>query len=258
MKFFQKLFKGSSIEINLIDSDDSKMEEAGRIIVEATSVKDTNIGESIELIKRAISKFPDNSSYFKLAKYLYDADRKEECFETYNELIIKFSFDDFTSNKNMVRSEVFKKKAILEYKEKNYQTYVLDSCLSLYNWCIGLAIQGRIEELVNVLESDDITEFMTRTKFIKSFEHLEVIDQYHTFIKGLSTLINIDSETLTRLADIYNKTDFGKSEDIEFNQTVGEQEDKILLRNKEFNNLYSMLEESKIEKLVNDMIRNAL
>ena len=113
MKFLNKLFKRQQTESNLNDSESSnnvvfsediQMEEAGRIIVKATSLKDTNIGESIELIKKSISIFPDNSSYFKLANYLYDANRKEECYEIFTELTMKYDFNDFTSNKNMYSS----------------------------------------------------------------------------------------------------------------------------------------------------------
>ena len=260
MKFLNKLFKRQQTESNLNDSESSnnvvlsediQMEKAGRIIVKATSLKDTNIGESIELIKKAISIFPDSSSYFKLANYLYDANRKEECYEIFTELTMKYGFNDFTSNKNMHRCEIFKKKAIIDYKEENYKDYILNSGLSLYNWCIGLSIQGRIDELNLILESDDIAAHMTKTKLKKSFGQLEEFD---SFVQGFVSLLKKDSKIFTALATIYNKTDFNKHEDFEFNETVGEREDKILLRNQEFKNLYSMLSESKVEKFTNEII----
>ena len=263
MKFLNKLFKRQQTESNLNDSESSnnvvfsediQMEKAGRIIVKATSLKDTNIGESIELIKKSISIFPDNSSYFKLANYLYDANRKEECYEIFTELTMKYDFNDFTSNKNMYRSEIFKKKAIIDYKEGNYKDYILNSGLSLYNWCIGLSIQGRIDELNFILESDDIAAHMTKTKLKKSFGQLEKLEEFDSFVQGFVSLLNKDSKIFTALATIYNKTDFNKHKDFEFNETVGEREDKILLRNQEFKNLYSMLSESKVEKFTNEII----
>lgn len=238
----------------MTDFENIKMEKAEKIITNATSLKKSDIGKSIELIKKAVSIFPDNSSYFKLANYLYDANRKEECFETLNELLNKFNYDNFTSNKNMNRCEIFDRKAIIDYKEKDYRAYVLHSCLSLYNWCIGLSIQGRKGELANILEAKDVTEFMTKTKLKKSFENLGISVSFDPFFAGFTKLLNIESRIFINIISILDKTNFSKLEDFGFDETVGEKEDKILLRNKEFNDYYSMFNETKVEKYVSEMI----
>ncbi|MCZ2278330.1 MAG: hypothetical protein LC117_10420 [Bacteroidia bacterium] len=217
--------------------------KANELIKQSTSLKKTDILKAIELIKEAIKIYPSDESLFKLANYHFDAGKVQDSYDLLNGQLQKYSFSGFANMKNMNRYKVYEKIAVINFKDKKYKDYITNSSMQFFNWLVGLALQGRKEEVIGLITRQPFEMYFVETKMDKSFKELNIADKQKEFYTKLQSLFSNLKPNLLELCNIYEQTNFRSHGIMRIGESTGDYEDKILNKNPNFVNTYNSLDE---------------
>ena len=223
--------------------------KSNELLKQSTVLKPTDILKSIELIKEAIRIYPSDDSSIKLASYYAEAKQSHKSYAVLNGLLSKYSYLSFTDGKNMRRNNVYEKIAVIYYKDKRYKDYIKSVSLQFYNYIIGLAVQGRANEIIYLTNIDSVGQFFVATKINKSFKELNLSNKQVVFYSQLLSYFDKRKEKLFKLCDIYEKSTRSLN-NIPDNESIGDYEDKILNKNKTFVDIYNSFDEKLVLELV--------
>jgi hypothetical protein len=234
--------------MELVFEQSEEYNKANELIKKASAYKNDDIKKAIELIQEAINIYPYEEYYFKLANYKYDAGLINDSYGILNILLTKYTYDSFINMKNANRSKIYEKLAILNFKEKNYKNYIKNSSMNLFNTVIALAIQGRKSELLEIINRKPFEENFIITKIHKAFIGINSIANENKYYSILNSFLKQNKTNYIELCRIYDS--ISKTDDFKFDESVGEYEDRMLSKNQEFNDIYSKLNESEFEQIV--------
>jgi hypothetical protein len=235
-------------------TEEDNFNKSRKLLKQATALKKDNIEQSIILIKDAINVCPEKvlSDYFKLANYLFSANHREEAYSTHFNLLESFDKKDI-SMFNMNKSQIYDKLCALSYKDKNYLNYLKYFSLWLYNTAIASACQGRTEELLNLLNTENKMNFLAQTKVRGSFKKLNKEDKISEFNNLISEYLNNIREILTIMAKRAHELDFSNDIDnFRFEETVGQRLNRLLRKESEFMEHYRKFNSNQFELYFED------
>ena len=148
--------------------------------------------------------------------------------------------------------KIYEKTAVINFKDKKYKDYIKNSSLKLFNLTIGLAIQGRKNELTEIITYKPFKEFFVETKMNKSFKELGFSEKESEFYPKLQSYFVSNKEKLTELCKIYNNiTSFDEIKD---GESIGEYISNILSNNQVFVDIYKTLDEKEFSILVDNQL----
>lgn len=236
--------------MELIFEHSEEYNRSNELIKKASEYKNVDIKKAIELIQKAIIIYPNEEYYYKLANYKYDAGQIIDSYEILNVLLKKYSFDSFINMKNANRSKIYEKLAILNFKDKNHKDYIKNSSMHLFNSVINLAIQGRKNEVLEIINRKPFEGNFVITKIKKAFIGLNSIANENKFYSLIYSYLKQNKINYIELCRIYDG--ISKTDDFEFDESVGEYEDRMLSKNEEFNGIYLKLNESEFEQIIDN------
>lgn len=175
--------------------------EWGDLIKKATSLKKENIQEAIQLIERAIEICPEKilDHYYKLSSYYHISGNKEKSYFILEKLLEELDEKDyFVFSKT---SEIYHKKAVLLYKDKQYKSYIRSFTISsVYNIIHSSIIGYGRKDLL------DIDKFyaINSPKFKNCFPKIKS-DLYVPFKDKILSYLSRISESLLKISELSNK-----------------------------------------------------
>ena len=189
-------------QLNSMSVED-KYDYSRKLIKQATSYKNSDIEKAINLIKKAIDICPEKvlSDYFKLSNYYFIAEQKEKSYSIHKDLLDSFNERDLGMF-NMNKSQIYEKLCSLSYTDKQYENYLQNYCLWLYNSVIAFASQGRKVELENILKAENKLNFLSPSKVKGSFKKMKIETRMEIFNDKLVVYFERISEILTEMVNI--------------------------------------------------------
>lgn len=115
--------------------------------------------------------------------------------------------------------------------------------MQFFNWLVGLALQGRKEEVIGLITRQPFEMYFVETKMDKSFKELNIADKQKEFYTKLQSLFSNLKPNLLELCNIYEQTNFRSHGIMRIGESTGDYEDKILNKNPNFVNTYNSLDE---------------
>ena len=236
--------------MELVFEQSEEYNKANELIKKASECKNSNINKSIELIQDAINIYPYDEYYYKLANYKFDAGQINDSYEILNILLKKYSYDSFFNMKNINRSKIYEKFAILNFKDKKHKDYIKNSSMHLFNTIVGMAIQGRKSEVLEIINTKPFKENFVITKINKAFIGLNSGANENKFYSILYSYFTKNKTKFIELCKIYDS--ISKTDDFKFDESVGEHEDRMLSKNQVFIEIYSTINENEFEQIIDN------
>lgn len=132
-----------------------KKKDPSKILKEATAAKKTgNIDEAISLLRKAYKTIPrgpfdyDIKTFLRLPLYLQEANRPEEAWDEFNNLLKKSSDEqsDYPELIPMSHSLIYDKMRLFSQREGRNTEAVKYGIFSHFSWATGLFLQKRNDE----------------------------------------------------------------------------------------------------------------
>ena len=237
-----QLGKVESKPINTKSNENTNI-PVSELLKKATSLKKTNIEESILLIKQAIKISSDFSSYDKLINYLMIANKMEEAETVILKLISESKKNDNLFNYS-IRKGNYEQYTVYLFKQNDYKNYLFYYCLSIFNNIVWCALFDDIKSVKYQLEVLKNKEEFTDKKTNKSFSEIGVSANQDLFIITFYEILNdFHFDKLYKLVH-YLLNDQKDIEKLQIESFDNGKEDWLLWSNQEFRELIKLYDET--------------
>ncbi|MFW5804426.1 MAG: exonuclease domain-containing protein [bacterium] len=222
---------------------DSLFYKADKLCKTATELFKHDKSESIKLIIKAINSFPFIvPRYFhKLAYYLQRAKLYNQSYEILNYVIDDLDFNAIGMY-NMDKSINYEKYCSVKYSAKEYKDYLYYFFKWYYNKLLAYTFQGRIDELDNMINTENKISLKAPSKTLGCFKHMKIEDKVNFFNDSIKDYTLELANTLIPTCEAIRELD--NNLDLEPGVTVGEALDKKIRNEESLYETYKYLNDS--------------
>ena len=185
---------------------DIRYNEFKRLNKEATVFKKSDINRSLECIQESHLKYPEFVEYsniYRLSRFEQLAGNQDKVYSTMRKFLDKAKQED-PAMKDMMTSVYHSHMCTIQYDFKIFESYIAHYCSWIKFLALGFACQGRIKELMDLLDNKDKATYLTPSKTIEALSSLNItLDQING---GLSTYFEERKNCLLQLAKLQEQT----------------------------------------------------